>query len=440
MLKHKIMSKPIAHGLIESTKSRCRRLGASLLLLVGLTGCDFEVTNPGPIEDALLTDADVFQAVVNGIKRNLNQAYHYIGINSAIRSRELHIAELDTWRRVSFKQHVGQGDPEPQLDPWWYVTDARWLAEDAIRRAGEIWEPAEFASTAVVAEAHLWNGYTHRVFADFYCQVVFDGGVAQDNDVALQRAEESFTTAIEIASAAGHTEFANAGRAGRASVRIQLGDWAGAVADAGAVPTDFSYVLPFGDEGGENRLNYFAYGDMIRAHTVWHTFYDEYFQETGDPRVPWVVDPEIPIRQTSLEPWTELPWKLQTKYTSVKDAIEVSSGEEMRLTEAEGALRNGNMATAMTLINDLRARAGVDPWPEPANLEEAWSYLKKERGIELWLEARRLSDHRRWREDGTPGALDKWEIGGIEGEPDLTNADLCMPLSQAEIDRNTNLD
>ena len=433
------MSKHIAHVPSRSSKARRRRVGASLLFVVGLTACDFEVTNPGPIEDALLTDPDVFQAVVNGIKRNLNQAYHYIGINSAIRTRELHIAELDLWRRVSLKQHTGVADAEPFHDPWWYVTDARWLAEDAIRRAGEIWESAEFARQPLAAEAHLWNGYTHRLWAEFYCQIVFDGGQAQDSEVALRRAEESFSQAIDIASAAGHSEFANAGRAGRASVRIQLGDWAGAVADAGAVPTDFSYALPFGDEGGENRLNYFAYGDMVRAHTVWHTFYDEYFTETGDPRVPYIIDPAIVVRETSLDPWTEIPWKLQGKYTSVTDPIEVSSGEEMRLVEAEAALRNGQMTPAMTLINGLRERAGVDPWPDPASLEEAWSYLKKERGIELWLEARRLSDHRRWREEGTPGALDKWELGGIEGEPDLRNADLCLPVSQAEIDRNPNL-
>jgi hypothetical protein len=37
----------------------------------------------------------------------------------------------------------------------------------------------------------------------------------------------------------------------------------------------------------------------------------------------------------------------------------------------------------------------LDPWVA-TNLDEAWTYLMRERGIELWLEARRFSDMRRW--------------------------------------------
>lgn len=36
-------------------------------------------------------------------------------------------------------------------------------------------------------------------------------------------------------------------------------------------------------------------------------------------------------------------------------------------------------------------------------LAEAWTALKRERGIELWLESRRLNDYRRWVALNRPG-------------------------------------
>ncbi len=53
-------------------QNKVSRLGTSLLLLLGMAGCDFEVTNPGPVGDALLNEPDVFQAGVNGVKREMN--------------------------------------------------------------------------------------------------------------------------------------------------------------------------------------------------------------------------------------------------------------------------------------------------------------------------------------------------------------------------------
>ena len=70
----------------------------------------------------------------------------------------------------------------------------------------------------------------------------------------------------------------------------------------------------------------------------------------------------------------------------------------------------------MAIINAMRTQVDSDkggklaPYPALANAEEAWTYLKRERGIELWLEARRMGDQRRWEPimgaPKRPGSID----------------------------------
>jgi hypothetical protein len=62
------------------------------------------------------------------------------------------------------------------------------------------------------------------------------------------------------------------------------------------------------------------------------------------------------------------------------------------------------------------------------DLEEAWTALKRERGIELWLEGRRLGDLRRWLAAGAPGEAE-----------DMSGRDTCFPIGTTELDTNPNV-
>jgi hypothetical protein len=84
----------------------------------------------------------------------------------------------------------------------------------------------------------------------------------------------------------------------------------------------------------------------------------------------------------------------------------------MRLLEAEALLIQGNWSAAMDLINRVRTRnvSDIDQQPLAAwvatSSEEAWTFLKRERAVELWLEGRRWGDQRRWQDNNAPGVLD----------------------------------
>jgi starch-binding outer membrane protein, SusD/RagB family len=134
-----------------------------------------------------------------------------------------------------------------------------------------------------------------------------------------------------------------------------------------------------------------------------------------------------------------VPFFPEAKHASSAAPVRLTSGREMLLIRAEDALRAGNMAGGMTFINQVRTAAGA-PNITATDLTDAWRLLKRERGIELWLEARRLGDLRRWAAAGAaaPGALDPLETVGATTSH-LTSQSLCFPVSRSERETNPNI-
>jgi hypothetical protein len=93
----------------------------------------------------------------------------------------------------------------------------------------------------------------------------------------------------------------------------------------------------------------------------------------------------------------------QRKYTATTSAVPNVNGTEMRLLEGEAALHAGNWQGAIAKINEVReyrnalfTAANQLPMVTASNETQAWHALMRERGLELWLQGRRLPDMRRW--------------------------------------------
>src|SRR6185503_11516655 len=113
-----------------------------------------------------------------------------------------------------------------------------------------------------------------------------DAGPRQPYTVYLTRADSLATQAIAVAGAANDATTRDAARLVRASVRLYLGNFAGAAADASGIVTGFRVQAPF-DAATHNIIvetNDAMLGGQFRAHTVWRTFFENYFRITGDPR------------------------------------------------------------------------------------------------------------------------------------------------------------
>ena len=392
-----------------------------------LAGCQLDVTNPGPIQADALDDAKALTGVVNGAGRDLAEALNWVAYTGAAVSREIFPAGSTGSFGITPRQQNGTLADDDGNDWWNQSQRARWTAEQAVKRVKDVLGTSA-ATNANLAQALIWAGFANRLLGENFCDGVIDGGPKEASSIYLERAEANFTEAITVATALNNANLVTAATAARASVRLDRNNLTGAATDAATVANTFAYRMSYftTDLDQYNRVYWASANQPYRAHTVWNTFYDAYRKQTRDPRVPFDSSATILVGDAAVGNLGRVRWYFQTKYAGQTSPINLVTGWEMRLIEAEAKLVANDIPGAMTLVNAHRVSLGLTPWTA-GNAAEAWTALKRERGIELWLEARRLGDFRRWATLSRPGASD-----------DMTGRDLCFatPLSEKETNPN----
>jgi starch-binding outer membrane protein, SusD/RagB family len=455
-------------------------LGVMMLMA---SGCELGVFDPGRIEDADLNDPRAIAPLVAGAEGEFAFATTgerpggTYGAVSFLTDEIVHSGQFVGMRDWSNAGYIGSGVAETS-SRWAYASRARWMAEEAERRITTILEglgqdPSRDLNIARVVN---WAGFSNRVMGDTFCNAVIDGGPLQPNSAFYTRAEAHFTKAIGVATAAGNDSLTIAAHAGRAQVRMMLGNWAGAVADAARVPTSYVHEARHSENSSREHNGLHNLHMRDTQATVWGTPFAEWGTITnaaqvephrgslvgvpepeGDPRVRY----SIPIVTTGTVRYViggdqRRPNWEPRKFESRGTNVPIAKGTEMRLIEAEAALLDGNVTVAVQKINEVRARYGV-PAISAASPAEAWPLLMKERGIELWLEGRRAADLRRWAV--APGTV-PFEVVRLENSPSPFSTDerrnvlefrdtnnspvpvlegLCLPVSQNETNSNPNL-
>ena len=425
------------------------RVTTIALSLAVLVGCD--VTNPGPVLDEFLAVDASQQGLINGSIRSLAELVTYGAYTNALLAREVFPGgQTGAWGHNVTTQG-GHILPGSYGNYWTDAVQARFIAETAIARFTDAGAPAN-----KMYQAHLWAGYAYRVLGEWWCDAVVvstdpsntEPGVFESGTTTyFNRAVTNFSAALGLAANADEK---SAALAGRAAAYAQLGDWTNAAGDASQVPDGFVFQIETGGEasfGGYMNHIYEAVEGALRSHTQDFTWFKDYYTTTGDPRVPWRDHPLYTLATASLSgfPGGSVPFHPQAKYMARTSPMNLATGWEMRLIEAEAALEAGNWTAAMVIINAVHPRNISDndgnPLPQwvAADATEAWTFLKRERYIELWLEGRRASDERRWAANGTPGSLDTPDF---ESQSVLFSANprsYCFDIPDAERDSNPNL-
>ncbi len=433
-----------------------RTLLLGVLGVAGLSGC--EVTNPGPVSDeGLVAEPESQQALVTGAVRRMTELVGEGSYTMALIGREIFpggqtgAAGHDVIIQGGHIPPETAGSSDESAAYWNDAQQARFIAETAIARFTEVG-----ASDDLMWQAHIWAGYAYRVLGEWWCDAVI-GGTNPEVDDQPGTFEEGTTTYFERAvanftAALGYAANDNqrfAALAGRAAAHVWLGNWADAAADAAAVtdPT-FAFRQPFDDDEQAyyNAIFWANAYTPYSSYSLDFTWYKDYAINTGDPRVPYIEDhPDNEFTVGSLDGFGQVPWSNQGKYTGRTSSMDLADYWEMRLIMAEAILQQGGApADAIALINEVRTRAGVamDAIPAGGDADAAWTALKRERAIELWLEGRRRPDERRWSTDGSGGTLGTEPPTPWEDLTPLFSANprsYCFDIPAAERDANPNV-
>jgi hypothetical protein len=304
------------------------------------------------------------------------------------------------------------------------ISTARYTADQALARLDQ-WTDAEVQGrTQLIARAALYAGFSYVLLAEGFCTAAVNLGPELTTAQLLDSAEARFSRTISLSTAPADSTLLRAAYVGRARVRLDRGNAAGAATDAAQVPTSFVFSTTADNNAGRRQNRVFAENNNTTAGV---TVADAYRNLTvgGQP------DPRVRVTDLNRFGGDQINRMFtQNKYTSLTAGIPIATGVEARLIEAEAR----GAAQGVGIVNTLRARAGVAlPALTAAEASNFAATLFQERARELFLQGNRWFDLRRGNLPLTPAVGQAYAKGGTYGDQ------RCWPLPDVERAANPNL-
>ena len=271
-------------------------------------------------------------------------------------------------------------------------------ARRATEMAAETWEGARGA-TPQVAELQALNAYTYLYFAENWCsgvpvsldaEGVFTFGPPLTTAQLYEQAAARFDKAQTTASAASTDSIRFLGVMGEARVLLNRGDYAAAAALVTGIPTSWRYAIAYSENTTRQNNGIFGITQTRREYGIANNegLNGLNFRMTpADPRVPWTRD--AGAADASIRQYT--PRKFDSRATP----IDVASGIEARLIEAEAALAKGASGSYVAILNTLRGRVSLPELTDPVTPAARVDQFFRERAFWLYGQGQRLSDMRR---------------------------------------------
>lgn len=360
-------------------------LTAAALLLGGSACNDFlQVENPNVIDINAIDPVADANTLAGSAQQNFAAAYGWLIMYSSWFSGETLVAETFPTRNEFGQRQVPNTNGSLNTDVWQPLSLA--AASTKILLDLELPNPT---TNINYARASLWRGYSFVFMAEHFCQGTVESGPALSTAAMLDSAVANFTNAITVGRANGSAEavsLANTALVGRARAHLQAGRKAQAAADADAVPAGFVFNLPFIDDlGNRTRL----------SNRLWQFTFDRgsisvapAFRVT-DPRVTYLA----PGAHT-LVPQDPASGALfvQQKYPSFGAPIRVASKLEADYIKVEAT---GTPTEQIAFINARRTASNQPAYAGATDANSVLTELMNQRGLDFYLEGKRLGDFRR---------------------------------------------
>jgi len=406
-----------------------RPLAWVFALLVGVSSasCDglLDVDMPGSTEAASMDNPAYAQLLVLGVQADFECFYSGFTLLGALLSGEMTGAStalpMQWFQQRGVRPVINDNIACNGSGYYRSLSTARFVADDALRRLGGFTDAQVPQRTLLMARSALYAAFSYTIFGEAYCSATFDLGPETFRPEILALAEQRFDTAIQLATTANDAAILNAARVGRARVRLQRGNTAGALSDASAVPAGFRFDVTRSNSAASRRNAIFTQNTQTTNHIIDWRYWQTDWMGVPDPRIR-VIDANRRATDGLHPAW------IQTKYTSESSPFRLASYVEAQLIIAE--IQGGQ--TAVDVINMLHTAAGIPPFQstDPAVIR---AQIIEERRREFFLEGRRMGDlnwYGGW-EDWADG-VNQWDNRPYEGTR-------CFPIPNEERQGNPNL-
>jgi hypothetical protein len=458
------------NGRNDHSRRAGRRTGPALAVLLAamtVAACDLdsilEVEIPGKVLEASLDNPALAAVLVRSVLADVECSWNNYAAGAAIHSDEYiptsgnahmrdwgsrKITEIDAGFAISLCGDWGF----PMYQP---LQTARFQAEDVFRRLSG----TEFADvpniTSHRAQVRMLGAFPLIAMGEGFCETSIPETEGTPGPLVtparvLAIAESRLSEAITLAGQAGNAAVLNAARVARARVRLNLGNYAGAIADAAEVPAGF-ILNASRDESIPRRFNYYFERMNARDGFRQHGSIADHYRgltiaADGRPtRNDGVPDRRVNAQTTGAlaADFATIHW-FHDKYTSRASPVPMASYKEARLIIAEAAVRTNDLDRARSIINARRTELGLPTFNLPATQAEMLRLVIEERRRDLFVEGgHRLNDMLRLR--GTPLNIPfLGEPGSIHPNGrDQTGAEYgtttCLPLPVMEKLNNPNI-
>ena len=405
-----------------------RTLAASVLL-VGAAACSdkfLAVTNPNVIDAATVDPTSGAATLANSAQQNFAVSVGWMSIYSAWFAGETNVSDTFPTRNEFGFRIVVPENGSLLSDVWLPISRAAASAKIVL----DLTLPAP-TTNINLARAATFRGFSVLLMATDFCTGSLSAGPELTTAQMLDTAIFWLGKGVDIGTANASSDgiaLANAARVGRARAKLQKGDNAGATADAAATPAGFVYNIRYTDE----LSNRFRLSNLI----YWHS-YDRgsisvapAFRVTNDPRITYNGKDAGTAQPQDVVPGG---WFQQTKFSGYATPMRLASKLEADYIAAEAS---GAAPTMLTLINARRTANNQAEYAGATDNASVKTELYNQRGIEFYLEGRRLADFRR-----SPASVSNITPAGAPYfKPGYANtgSQTCYPLPRQEIDNNPN--
>ena len=305
------------------------------------------------------------------------------------------------------------------------LSTARWQGENTLALL-EGWSDTDVPDrSGKMATVGIYSGFAQVLIGEAMCSAAFDLGPELTPAQIFERAAATFATALS--SAGGNAELQALAHMGRARALARLGQLSEAATDAAAVPEGFVFNSTYSNTPDRRRNAIWEAQVFVPFVTVDPSYRNLAWDGVDDARVDLIdtggaaVDAETALWVTS-------------KYSAADAPIAIASWGEAQLILAQAALEAGNLAGAVTIINDLHTRAGIPPTFNSADAGEVRAHLVQERQRQLFLQSHHFGDIKQFSIPLTPAPGVPFKDGG-----GVYADQVCFPIPDIETTNNPNI-